>query len=304
MTDEPMRIHRALARAGVASRRKAEELVAAGRVSVNGAVARTGQVVDPSVDRIAVDGKELPPAATTFEWFVLNKPAGVVTTKSDPEGRRTVFELVPNAAGLTYVGRLDYLTEGVLLLTTDGDAAHVLTHPSSEVERTYVATVRGDVRAAVAAAREGVELDDGVVQPSAVEGRSIGNRLWEFEITIGEGRNREVRRLCEALGLEVQRLVRTRFGPVLLGELAAGQTRPLSTRERVELQHLLGRSLKLRPEPKPKPTPKRDDRRGTSRPKRDDRPRSSRVDRDDRPRPGRPERDGRHGARTKRTRGR
>jgi 23S rRNA pseudouridine2605 synthase len=156
-----MRIHRALARAGVASRRKAEELVAAGRVSVNGAVARTGQVVDPSVDRIAVDGKELPPAATTFEWFVLNKPAGVVTTKSDPEGRRTVFELVPNAAGLTYVGRLDYLTEGVLLLTTDGDAAHVLTHPSSEVERTYVATVRGDVRAAVAAAREGVELDDG-----------------------------------------------------------------------------------------------------------------------------------------------
>jgi 23S rRNA pseudouridine2605 synthase len=278
MTHEPMRIHRALARAGVASRRKAEELVAAGRVLVNGVVARTGQAVDPSVDRITVDGKQLPPAATTFEWVVLNKPAGVVTTKSDPEGRRTVFELVPSAAGLTYVGRLDYLTEGVLLLTTDGEAAHVLTHPSSEVERTYVATVRGDVRSAVAAAREGVELDDFVVQPIAVEGRSLGHRLWEFELTIAEGRNREVRRLCEALGLEVQRLVRTRFGPVALGQLAAGQTRALSPRERLELEHLLGRSLKLRAEPKPK--------------------------RDERPRTGRPQRDGRHGPRTKRARGR
>ena len=281
-----MRIHRALARAGIASRRKAEELVAAGRVTVNGVVARTGQAVDPSVDRIMVDGKALPPAATTFEWFVLNKPAGVVTTKSDPEGRRTVFELVPKAAGLTYVGRLDYLTEGVLLLTTDGDAAHVLTHPSSEVERTYVATVRGDVRAAVAAARQGVELDDGVVQPSAVEGRPIGNHLSEFEITIAEGRNREVRRLCEALGLEVQKLVRTRFGPVSLGQLGSGETRTLSPRERVELEHLLGRSLKLRAEPKPKPRPRPTNRR------------------DDQAKGGRPQRDGRRGPRTKRTRGR
>lgn len=250
-----MRIHRALARAGVASRRKAEELVAAGRVRVNGIVARTGQSVDPAVDRITVDGQELAPAPTTYEWLVLNKPPGFVTTRADPEGRRTVFELVPPIPGLTYVGRLDYLTEGVLLLTTDGEAAHVLTHPSGGVERTYVATVRGDVRSAVNAARRGVELDDGVVRPIAVEARPLGNRTWEFEITIAEGRNREVRRLCDALGLDVTRLVRVRFGPVSLGELPSGETRPLSPRERRDLEILLGRPLGLKPERRDRPPP-------------------------------------------------
>jgi 23S rRNA pseudouridine2605 synthase len=226
-----MRIQRALARAGVSSRRRAEELIAAGRVTVNGAPARTGQSVDPERDRITVDGKAVAAPADSA-WVVLHKPPGVLTTASDPQGRRTIFDLVPRRPGLTYVGRLDYMTEGVLLLTTDGDAAHRLTHPSMEVERTYVATVRGNGAAAVRDARRGVELDDGIVKPVRVEARSLSRGLWEMELTIREGRTREVRRLCEALGLGVERLVRTRFGPVTLGSLPPGATRDLTGAER------------------------------------------------------------------------
>ena len=227
-----MRIQRALARAGVASRRRAEELIAAGRVTVNGTVARTGQSVDPTRDTIAVDGSVVAGAPREPVWIVINKPAGVLTTKRDPAGRRTVFDLVEDVPGLTYVGRLDYMTEGLLLLTTDGDAAHRLTHPSSEVPRTYVATVRGRVPEAALALRRGVELEDGLVVPQDVDVRPLGGGRWELELTIAEGRTREVRRLAEALELEVLGLVRTRFGPVKLGTLASGETRRLTTTER------------------------------------------------------------------------
>ena len=234
---ESMRIQRALARAGVLSRRKAEELVANGRVTVNGAPAQVGQSVDPERDIIMVDGTRIGAPAPT-EWFVLHKPAGVITSRHDPEGRRTVFDLVPARPGLTYVGRLDFLTEGVLLLTTDGAAAHRLTHPSREVERTYVASVLGDGEMGMEQARFGVELEDGLVRPKKIRGEKIGRGRWELTITIAEGRNREVRRLCEAVGLQVDRLIRIKFGPVELGDLPAGKVRSLTKIERTALERI------------------------------------------------------------------
>jgi 23S rRNA pseudouridine2605 synthase len=235
---QPMRIQRAIARAGVLSRRKAEELIAAGRVTVNGTTAKVGQTVDPERDAIAVDGKPVP-RPTAVRWIVMHKPAAVLTTKSDPGGRTTVFDLVPNIPGLTYVGRLDYLTEGLILLTTDGDAAHALAHPSRQVERTYVVTVRGDALEAAHRARQGVMLDDGPVRPRSVSVEKLGRSRWDMTVTITEGRNHEVRRFCEALGLEVERLVRTRYGPVELGTLAPGEIRDLTPSEWAEINALV-----------------------------------------------------------------
>lgn len=244
-----MRIQRALARAGVASRRRAEELVAAGRVKVNGAPAQLGQIVDPALDTISVDGTPVRQPASV-QWLVLNKPSGVMTTRSDPAGRRTVFEFVPDIPGLTYAGRLDYLTEGVLLLTNNGEAIHGLLHPSREVERTYVATVTGDAGQAVVRAKRGIELPDGVVRLHDVSARPLGGGRWEFTVSISEGRNREVRRLCKALDLFVERLVRVQFGPVRLGGLASGASRPLTDKE-LEVLTALARA----PRPGPHGTP-------------------------------------------------
>ena len=243
-----MRIQRALARAGVASRRSAEELVLAGRITVNGTVAKTGQVVDPTSDDIRVDGRRIE-APRAAEWIVLHKPAGVLTSRPDGTDRRNVFDIVPPVPGLTYVGRLDFLTEGVLLLTTDGEAAHALTHPSRGVERSYLAVVRGDAEGAALEAARGVKLEDGVVTPSDISVRWLRRGVWEFAMTIREGKTHEVRRICETLGLEVERLIRTRFGPVMLGDLAVGAQRGLTLLERRAIEQVVRPGQKVYEEP-------------------------------------------------------
>ncbi len=231
---ESMRLQRFLARAGVTSRRQAETLITEGQVTVNGVVATLGSSVDPLRDVVVMGGNRVK-MADTVTWLVLNKPAGVVTTRTDPEGRDTVFDLVPNVAGLTYVGRLDYMTDGVLVMTSDGRAAHLLTHPSREVTRSYEAVVQGAAMQALDELQAGVELDDGMVYVDAAHVDKLGRSKWVLTLTLHEGRNREVRRLCEAVGLTVDKLTRVKFGPVSLGDLPSGQWRPLSA---VELRGL------------------------------------------------------------------
>ena len=229
-----MRRQRALARAGVASRRAAEELIRAGKVRVDGAVATLGSKVDPERHRITVAGRPIKLQAR--RWLAFHKPLGVVTTASDEEGRRTVLDFIPDPAGLTYVGRLDVMTTGLLLLTTDGEAVHRLTHPRYHIPRRYTALVHGRPAAEIAEAVKHKTLIDGrPVVPSEVrvrpgtEGRSI------LDVTLSEGRNRIVRRWAEAMGLKVDRLARLSYGPVRLGDLPAGRYRPLTPKEEAAL---------------------------------------------------------------------
>lgn len=221
------RLQKVLARAGIGSRRHNEELIAAGRVTVNGEVAMLGRRVDTDHDRVEVDGVPIG-VREGLVYYLLNKPRGVMTTASDPHAERTVVELVPTEPRVFPVGRLDTDTEGLLLLTNDGDLTHRLTHPSFGVEKTYVAHVRGaPTPAAVRALRQGVELDDGLTAPAKVALAPPD----VLTITIHEGRNRQVRRMCDAVGHPVVRLVRTRIGPLQDRSLSPGTWRPLTTDE-------------------------------------------------------------------------
>jgi 23S rRNA pseudouridine2605 synthase len=231
---EPVRIQKYLSRAGVASRRASEELMLQGRVRVNGEVVTTlGSKVTPGRDRVEVDGARvrLPEA----RWIVLHKPAGTVTTADDPRGRTTVYDLLPpelRELGLTYVGRLDLETEGLLLLTNEGDLVHALLHPSGEVDREYRVGVRGEVAGSVPARlRSGVELEDGPARAAgaAVVGAERDGSV--LELVLREGRNREVRRMCDAVGHPVRWLRRVRFGPIGLGDLPPGRWRDLTPDE-------------------------------------------------------------------------
>ena len=227
MTDERERLQKVLARAGLGSRRHCEELISAGRVIVDGETARLGDRVDPESAVVEVDGAVVA-VRPGLVHYLLNKPAGVVTTVEDTHGRPTVIELVPDEPRVFPVGRLDMDSEGLLLLTNDGSLAHRLTHPSFGVEKEYLVQVEGEPRRAdLRQLREGVELDDGVTAPAKVA--MIEPSL--LRIAIHEGRNRQVRRMCEAVGHPVRRLVRTRIGPLVDRRLGPGEWRELSTDE-------------------------------------------------------------------------
>jgi 23S rRNA pseudouridine2605 synthase len=229
----------------VASRRAGEDLLREGRVRVNGELAGVGDSADPERDRIEVDGRvlELEPR----EYWILHKPRGVITTRRDPQGRPTVVELVPESERRLFpVGRLDRETEGLVLLTNDGPLAHALLHPSHGVEREYRVTVKGRVAAAsLRRLAAGVELKGGVVTaPAQVADFRFSARSGtsHFTLVLIEGRKRQIRRACAALGHPVVRLLRVRLGPLRLGRLAPGATRRVSAAERRALDSLRGES--------------------------------------------------------------
>ena len=221
------RLQKVLARTGFGSRRACEELIVDGRVRVNGSPAVLGQRVDPDHDRVEVDGVAVG-VRPDLVHYLLNKPRGVVTTAHDPEARPTVVSLVPERPRVFPVGRLDADTEGLLVVTNDGELAQRLTHPSFGVEKEYLAEVEGTVSpSALRRLREGVVLDDGVTAPARAS--LLAPNL--VRICIHEGRNRQVRRMCEAVGHPVVRLVRSRIGPIADRSLAPGQWRPLTASE-------------------------------------------------------------------------
>jgi 23S rRNA pseudouridine2605 synthase len=225
------RVQKVLARVGFGSRRAAEELVRAGRVTVDGVVARLGDRVDPATARVCIDGVPVP-TAPDLVYYLLHKPAQVVTTARDPEGRRTVLDLVPAEPRVFPVGRLDYDTAGLLVLTNDGELAQRLAHPRHGVAKTYLAEVVGAPnRGALRRLRDGVDLDDGPTAPARARVVAATGDTAAVELTIHEGRRRQVRRMLEALGHPVTRLVRTRIGPVRDDRLRSGAWRHLTSAE-------------------------------------------------------------------------
>jgi 23S rRNA pseudouridine2605 synthase len=231
--DEGERLQKVLARAGVGSRRTNEMLIAEGRITVNGEVAVLGRRVDPGRDRVALDGVPVVVDSTVVHW-VLNKPSGYVTTAHDTHGRPTVLDLVPGEPRVFPVGRLDLETEGLLLLTNDGELAQLLTHPRHGVDKEYFVEVAGKPSpAALRALREGVELDDGPTRPARAKivQESPSLTTTALTIVVKEGRKRMVRRMCATVGHPVVRLARTRIGPLRDPRLAPGTWRALTTEE-------------------------------------------------------------------------
>lgn len=227
------RLQKYLARSGVASRRQAEEMIKNGLVKVNGqTITEMGLKVDPDQDTIVVSGREVKPE-DTWVYLLLNKPPQVVTTLKDPEGRATVAGLLKGISQRVYpVGRLDYETEGLLLLTNDGQLAFRLSHPRFKVPKTYVVKAAGRLDdKSMQKLRRGVQLEDGPTMPAKVKFIKGTSKATWLEITISEGRNRQVRRMCEAVGHPVLYLQRIKYGPLNLGNLEPGRYRTLSPEE-------------------------------------------------------------------------
>ncbi len=227
------RLQKYLAHAGIASRRKAEELILAGRVKVNGiTITQLGSKIDPERDVVMVDQKTVK-TENKYEYYILNKPLQVVTTMHDPQGRTKVTDLLKGIKARVYpVGRLDYHTEGLLLLTNDGELAYRLMHPKYKVAKTYLVTVKGIMdKNTLNKLQKGVLLEDGPTMPAKVTILEAGNDYTQLEMTIHEGRNRQVRRMCQAVGYPVVCLKRIKFGPLSLGQLKPGQYRKLEEDE-------------------------------------------------------------------------
>ena len=232
MKDNKIRLQKHLAECGIASRRKAEELIAAGKVKINGHIAEIGAKVDPKRDKVTVRGKAVVPVNEKV-YIMLNKPRGFVTTMSDELGRKTISDLVADAQARIFpVGRLDRDSEGLLIMTNDGDFANKLTHPSSHVNKTYRVTVKGVAEEEqILQMKEGIVLDGRKTLPCDcfVAERKPDRTVLIF--VLNEGRNRQIRRMCEEVGLEVLRLKRTEIAGVKLGMLPQGKWRPLNERE-------------------------------------------------------------------------
>lgn len=244
MKDNKIRLQKHLSECGIASRRKAEELIAAGKVKVNGHIAEIGARVDPKRDKVTVRGKTVVPVNEKV-YIMLHKPRGFVTTMSDELGRKTVLDLVADAGNRLFpVGRLDRDSEGLLIMTNDGDFANKLTHPSSHVNKTYRVTVKGAAEEEqLLQMKEGIVLDGRKTLPCDC---FIAERKPDRTVLIfilSEGRNRQIRRMCEAVGLEVLRLKRTEIAGVKLGMLPQGKWRPLNEREMRHLTNITQKEL-------------------------------------------------------------
>jgi len=229
------RIQKIISARGVASRRKAEEMLTAGRITLNGRIAQLGESADPDIDEILVDGKPLPSTQESV-YIMLNKPRGYVTTLSDEKGRKTVAQLVADCGCRVYpVGRLDYDSEGLLILTNDGEFANAMMHPKHEVEKTYAVWVRGYHSDATENLKQPIVLDGYKIKPPRVTLVRSGEDQALYHITIHEGRNRQVRRMCAHAGMEVRRLQRSREGKLELGDLPLGKWRCLTKEEIAKL---------------------------------------------------------------------